>query len=266
MTENTNITLNLQSPNIAVVTYAVQGDQSARRLTAQLVDGSLPWTPPNNSIAVVRYMKPDGTVGFYDTDDNNNPAISINGSVATVTLVEQAVSVPGDVFMQLNFYATDNTRVSSFAWILRVQESVFRDQQIVSSDYFNVLTQAIANGAAVAQQLTFPVPIANGGTGAATAALAKQNLGLGALSVVTQSIASGSSSDIPMDSSTSGAIITSGASTATRDFIWVNCTASGVVGFTQMQNASGLTVTAGTNKVTIANSSGAYCFAIMLYY
>ena len=179
MTENTNITLNLQSPNIAVVTYAVQGDQSARRLTAQLVDGSLPWTAPNNSTAVVRYMKPDGTVGFYDTDDNDNPAISINGSVATVTLVEQAVSVPGDVFMQLNFYATDNTRVSSFAWILRVQESVFRDQQIVSSDYFNVLTQAIANGAAVAQQLTFPVPIANGGTGAETAAGARENLGLG---------------------------------------------------------------------------------------
>lgn len=179
MTDNTNVTLNLQSPNIAVVVYAVQGDQSARRITAQLVDGSVAWTPPANSTPVVRYLKPDGTVGFYDTDDNSNPAITISGSVATITIVEQAVSVPGNVFMQLNFYATDNTRLTSFAWTLRVQESVMRDQQIVSSDYFNVLTQAIAEGAAVAQQLTFPVPIANGGTGAAGAAGARSNLGLG---------------------------------------------------------------------------------------
>lgn len=265
MTENTNITLNLQSPNIAVVTYAVQGDQSARRLTAQLVDGSLPWTPPNNSTAVVRYMKPDGTVGFYDTDDNNNPAISINGSVATVTIVEQAVSVPGDVFMQLNFYATDNTRVSSFAWILRVQESVFRDQQIVSSDYFNVLTQAIANGAAVAQQLTFPVPIANGGTGANSAAAALSNLGLDGLMFAHVSIANGQTGTVTPGIVTKGFFTVSGPSINGHALYTFNVNSLGNFSLVPVLEGLGLSVSGSNGVLSIQNSSG-YAVGVLAFY
>lgn len=186
MTESTAVSLNLQSPNISTVVYAVQNDRSARHIVAQLRDGSSPWTPPYGAAAIIRYLKPDGTGGFYDTDDNNNSAVTITGSVADLTLVEQTLTVPGDVYMQLNFYATDGTRLTTFAWILRVQPSVLADASIVSSDYFNALTAKIAEGAAVAAQLTFPVPVENGGTGAANAAGARTNLGLGA--VATENI------------------------------------------------------------------------------
>lgn len=181
MTESTAVSLNLQSPNISTVVYAVQNDRSARHIVAQLRDGSSPWTPPYGAAAIIRYLKPDGTGGFYDTDDNNNSAVTITGSVADLTLVEQTLTVPGDVYMQLNFYATDGTRLTTFAWILRVQPSVLADASIVSSDYFNALTEKITEGAAVAAQLTFPVPVENGGTGSANAAGARTNLGLGAV-------------------------------------------------------------------------------------
>lgn len=181
MTESTAVSLNLQSPNISTVVYAVQNDRSARHIVAQLRDGSSPWTPPYGAAAIIRYLKPDGTGGFYDTDDNNNSAVTITGSVADLTLVEQTLTVPGDVYMQLNFYATDGTRLTTFAWILRVQPSVVADASIVSSDYFNALTEKITEGAAVAAQLTFPVPVENGGTGSANAAGARTNLGLGAV-------------------------------------------------------------------------------------
>lgn len=187
MTESTNVSLNLQSPNISTVVYAVQNDRSARHVVAQLLDGSSPWTPPFGAAAIIRYLKPDGTGGFYDTDDNDNSAVTITGSVADMTLVEQTLTVAGDVYMQLNFYATDGTRLTTFAWILRVQPSVISDATIVSSDYFNVLTEKIAEGAAVASQLTFPVPIGNGGTGASTAATARRSLGITSL-LVQQSV------------------------------------------------------------------------------
>ena len=177
MLENTNITLNLQSPNVATVVYAVQNDRDARHITAQLLDGSAPWTPTQWAHAVIRYLKPDGTGGFYDTDENDNAAVTITGSTANLTLVEQTMTVPGDVYMQLNFYEGTGHRLTTFAWILRVQPSVLSDATIVSSDYYNVLTAAIAAGAEVAQQLTFPVPIANGGTGAADASDALSALG-----------------------------------------------------------------------------------------
>ena len=109
-------------------------------------------------------------------------------------------------------------------------------------------------------------PISRGGTGAATAAAAKSNLGLGSLSAATQSIANNATADIPIASSTSGAIITSGAAGGARDLIWFNCNSSGAVAVTQMRNAIGITVTTGTNKVTIANASGAYCYTITLFY
>jgi hypothetical protein len=157
VTENTSVKLNFQSPNISTVVYAVQNDRLSRHITAQLLDGSAPWTPPTGAGAFIRYLKPDGTAGFYDVDENNDPAIVLSGSTATLTLAEQATTVPGDVYMQLNFYGTDGSKLTSFCWILRVQKSVLEDATIISSDYYNILSEQIAavlNAAAALTGLT----------------------------------------------------------------------------------------------------------------
>lgn len=162
MTESTNTSLNLQAPNISTVVYAVQNDKLSRHIVAQLLDGSAPWTPPAGAGAVIRYLKPDGTAGFYDVDENSDPAISVTGSVADLLLVEQAVTVPGDVFMQLNFYGTDGSKLTSFAWILRVQKSVLEDATIISSDYYNVLTVQMTAVLNAAESLTGMTASASG--------------------------------------------------------------------------------------------------------
>ena len=162
MTENTSVSLDFQSPNISTVVYAVQNDKLSRHIVAQLRDGSAPWTPPAGAGAVIRYLKPDGTGGFYDVDESNAAAISVSGSVATLTLAEQCTTVPGDVYMQLNFYGTDGSKLTTFAWILRVQKSVLTDATIVSSDYYNVLSEQIGAVLNAAESLTGMTASASG--------------------------------------------------------------------------------------------------------
>ena len=158
----TSITLNLQNPNIATVTYGVQNDRLSRKITAQLVDGSTPWTPPAGALATIRFLKPDGTAGFYDTDEAGNPATVIDGSAVTMTIVEQALTVPGDVYMQLNFYTGAGERLTTFCWLLRVQQNVLTDATIISSDYYNILSAQIAAVLEAAAALTGLTATASG--------------------------------------------------------------------------------------------------------
>ena len=140
----TALTLNMQLPNIAAVSWAVQGDQLARRIQATLVDGSTPWTPEAGYSAVVRYHKPDGTSGVYDVDEDGNPAVSWVGNVATVAIVQQALTVPGTVLMQLEFYDSGASRITAFGWANNVQPSAVTDTEFLSTDYYNLLTLQIA--------------------------------------------------------------------------------------------------------------------------
>ena len=134
----------MQLPNIAAVSWAVQGDQLARRIQATLVDGSTPWTPEASYAALVRYHKPDGTSGVYDVDEDGNPAVTWSGNVATITIAQQALTVPGTVLMQLEFYDSDETRITAFGWANNVQPSAVTDTELMSTDYYNLLTLQIA--------------------------------------------------------------------------------------------------------------------------
>lgn len=150
----TALTLNMQLPNIATVSWAVQGDQLARRITATLVDGSTPWVPDASYNGVVRYHKPDGTSGVYDVDEDGNRAVTWSGNVATITIAQQAITVPGSVSMQLEFYDTNNARLTAFGWTNNVQPSAVTDTEFISTDYYNILTLQISAVLEVAGEMT----------------------------------------------------------------------------------------------------------------
>lgn len=142
MQSNTHIILNMQAPNVAVVVNAKQGDKLSRVITADLVDGDIPFIPPSGVAAAVRYFKPDNTIGFYDVTEDGAAAIVLDGSTATVTLAEQALTVPGNVYAEINFY-TSTEKLTTFNFIIHVQKSAVSDQVIESTDYFSVLTEKI---------------------------------------------------------------------------------------------------------------------------
>ena len=144
MKSTTSIILNLQVPNYSVAVYAVQGDVMSREINATLLDGSTPWTPPAGAIGSVRYMKPDGTSGFYTEDEEHNPAVVWVGNVATIRLAQQALTVAGEVIAQVSFYSEAAERLSAFNFRMIVERNPISDQEFESTDYYSVLSQQIA--------------------------------------------------------------------------------------------------------------------------
>ena len=170
MNSITNVTLDLQAPNLAVIVAAKQNDTRSRQIAAQLRDGSAAFDA-TGLLCEIRYAKPDGTVGFYDTlEDNTTSAYTIDGNVVTFTLAEQMLTVAGAVYVDVNFYAATGEKLTAFAFVLQVEASVLNDGTVVSSDYYNVLTATLAQAAAIAANLPTPsdaTPVADSASGSA---------------------------------------------------------------------------------------------------
>lgn len=162
-----NIVLNLQTPAYTTV-YSPQGQTLSRFIHVQLMDGSAPWTVPAGTLMTVRYLKPDGTFGMYDTNENNESAYTISGSTVDVELVSQMLTVAGNVAAQLDFYNAAGQHLSTFSFRVAVEESPITDGEIESSDYFNVLTATLAE----AQQIWLQVKSAYGAPRTANTAAA----------------------------------------------------------------------------------------------
>ena len=143
------ITLDLQADNTAVV-RAMQDSIRSPVITAQLRDGGVAWAPASSLLVFIRYRKPDGTAGFYDSIGSSQ-AWSVDGSEITFTVAPNALTVPGPVYMEINFYTSSGgTKVTTFPFVLMVKESVLSDAEIVSSSYYNVLSSQIGAATAAA--------------------------------------------------------------------------------------------------------------------
>lgn len=137
------LTLDIQRPNISAIVYGMQGDRQSRAIRAQLVDGSTQWTPPAGTFFVISYAKPDGTHGMYSQTETGNAAVTVSGSVATIALAEQVLTVAGDVPMTLTMFSADGERLSAFTWLLIVKPAAYSDAAFMSTDYYNLLTEQI---------------------------------------------------------------------------------------------------------------------------
>lgn len=139
-----NITLDLLETGSPVIIKAKQNDRNTRYIAAHLYVDGLAYPVPSGTEIAFRYKKPDGTAGFYDALPNNSPAITISGNTVTVELVEQVLTVAGCVHCEINMYNAASEKLTTFTFEISVEESVLTDAEIISSDYYNVLTAEIA--------------------------------------------------------------------------------------------------------------------------
>lgn len=139
-----NITLDLLETGSPVIIKAKQNDRNTRYITAHLYVDGLAYPVPSGTEIAFRYKKPDGTAGFYDALPDSSPAITVSGNTVTVELVEQVLTAAGCVHCEINMYNAASEKLTTFTFEISVEESVLTDAEIISSDYYNVLTAEIA--------------------------------------------------------------------------------------------------------------------------
>lgn len=144
--------VDLLDPGAPQIIHAVQDDSDSRKIAFNIYAGGAQWAVPDGTLVTVRYKKPDGTAGFYDTlPDGSTPAATIDGNVVTVALVMQAFTVRGNVPVQIKLYDSTGASIATFAIVMHVSANVVSDAEIVSSDYYNILTKQIADVLAAAE-------------------------------------------------------------------------------------------------------------------
>ena len=144
--------VDLLDPGAPQIIHAVQDDSNSRKIAFSIYAGGAQWAVPDGTLVTVRYKKPDGTAGFYDTlPDGSTPAATIDGNVVTVALVMQAFTVRGNVPVQIKLYDSTGASIATFAIVMHVSANVVSDAEIVSSDYYNILTKQIADVLAAAE-------------------------------------------------------------------------------------------------------------------
>ena len=87
-----DIRMDLLRPGAAPLIHAVRDDNHSRSLRIILFRGGVPWPLPGNLQAVIRYAKPDGTGGAYDTLPEGTDAWRAEGNLLTIVL---GLGVPG---------------------------------------------------------------------------------------------------------------------------------------------------------------------------
>lgn len=148
---NTTITRMMDEPDFPVIVHAKQNDKRTRFVTLRCSDTENGFSIPSGTVGIVRVRKNDGTACFYDKNDLGDAAVVIDGNSVTIELVEQALTAAGMQKAEVNLYTPDGAKITTFSFALEVEASVLTDAQIVSSDYYNVLTSDISSALAAAR-------------------------------------------------------------------------------------------------------------------
>lgn len=135
------IKLNLKTPE-PILLHMKQYDAGSHVIKAELYDGDTAYTIPEDAAVMLRFRKPDGTGGLYDTADIGG-AITYSGSTVTIPVATQVLTTAGKVEAEIDIYS-DETLLSSFIFHICVHISAFSDRNIEPDDYYCVLTQQIA--------------------------------------------------------------------------------------------------------------------------
>lgn len=124
----------IDAPSIPRI-HVVQGDYYSRSVAVTLLAGGKPWSVPEDAFVAIRYCKPDGTKGSYDTLPDGTPAWKLENGNLILYLAPQMTTASGCVSAQVEM-VQDNQILATFSF----QILVARDDSgtfLTSQDYFN---------------------------------------------------------------------------------------------------------------------------------
>ena len=135
MIATTKIKMDLSQPDRLPEVHLNQDDRYSREVDMVLYSNGLPFSLPQDCTAVIRYTKPDGKDGTYDTMPDGSPAWRVRDNVLTLRLAPQVCSTPGAVTLMATLFSGGG-ELSCFALCLRVlaRPGGIRD----SREYINI--------------------------------------------------------------------------------------------------------------------------------
>lgn len=248
--------VDLLDPGAPQIIHSVQNDSNSRKIAFSIYAGGAQWAVPDGTLVTVRYKKPDGTAGFYDTlPDGSTSAATIDGNVVTVALVPQTLTVRGNVPVQIKLYDSAGTSIATFAVVMHVSANVVSDAEIVSSDYYSVLTKQISDVLAAAEGIPEQVSAAQAAAEQATssASAAAGSATASASSASTASTAAGQAQTAATNAGTSETNAANSASDAEDAKTAAETAASNASGdAAAAENAKTAAETAATNAENAA--------------
>ena len=157
MSINHYVDLNLSASVMPPVLNMAQYDANSRTIVATLWDGTSGFNVPSDAVVMVRFGKPDNTGGLYDKTESGE-AITYSGNVVTAPVATQMLSVAGKVQADIEIYQTGETEQSSvklatFCFTVNVEKAAYPDAEIISSDYYNIISGDISEFRAAQEQI-----------------------------------------------------------------------------------------------------------------
>ena len=139
-----------------------QGDVNTRKIRFLLTANQMPWTVPEDATVLIRYCKPDGTEGEYDTLPDGTVAWEAVDNTLTVALAPQVLTAAGAVILYAVIRLEDMV-LNTFAVELRVRAPGDGSRIDRSEDYFRI-TRVLPgpNSAEIDQYLCVAEVDANG--------------------------------------------------------------------------------------------------------
>ena len=196
MSINQNVDLNLSASIMPPVLHMAQGDSNSRTIVATLWDGTSGFTIPSDAVVMVRFGKPDGTGGLYDTTEGGQK-VSYSGNVVTAPVAAQMLAVAGAVKAQIDIYGGGEKqqaeKLATFRFRVEVEPSAYADAKIISSDYYNVLSSQIAAAVEAGAKADQAVQAAQQATEAASSASQSQAAAASSAQSASQSAQTASS-------------------------------------------------------------------------
>ena len=117
-------------------TVSVKKGDSKRTIMATLTECGKPYPLDADCTAVIRFKKPDGTVVYSDC------SVGFSGIICHLTT--QATSVVGSVGCEITIYGTDNKQITSPRFEMIVDDTVYSDSEVESSNEFTALSKAMS--------------------------------------------------------------------------------------------------------------------------
>lgn len=157
MSINHNVDLNLSASVMPPVLNMAQYDANSRTIVATLWDGTSGFNVPSGAVVMLRFGKPDNTGGLYDKTESGE-AITYSGNVVTAPVATQMLSVAGKVQADIEIYQSGATEQSSvklatFCFAVNVEKAAYPDAEIISSDYYNIISADISEFRTAQEQI-----------------------------------------------------------------------------------------------------------------